>query len=247
MSEGLIAGTIVILLLLLFLVLFIAEYQKRRKQFLDEKMRLQQESLQSQLEIREQTLKNISEEIHDNIGQTLSLVKINLNRLIKKPVANEEQLLQTRDLVSKAIQDLRAVSRSMNSGAVLRDGLLHAIEWELMQVERTGYYRTELMLTGEPEALDPRKELILFRIFQEALNNVIKHAQAKTIEVRLAYNNGLILQIRDNGQGFDLKDGSTGIGLHNIRNRAALIGAQLNMESSAAGTILELTLPTETS
>ena len=248
MSEGLIAGTIIILLLLFFLVLFISEYQKRRKQHMDEKAQFQHELLRSQIEIQEQTLKNISQEIHDNIGQTLSLAKLNLNTIpAEQQNGLSEKIGYTKDLVSKAILDLRSLSKVLNKDAILHGGLLHALEWELAQLQRSGVFETELITSGTQVTVDPEKELILFRIVQEAINNSIRHAAATKITVRLQYEKDFVLSIADNGAGFNSEASHamvSGIGLKNMRNRAALIGGLFEIKSSNKnGTEIIITLP----
>lgn len=243
----------ILMIFIVFLILFLIESQRRKRRYylqqLDRERAYQRELIQSQVEIQEQTLQQIAQEIHDNINQSLSLAKLNLNTVdLQQPEKATDKIESSRDLVAKAIQDLRDLSRSLNADSALSIGLVRAIERELTLMEKSNLYTTKLSMRGQQPHIDPRKELILFRVFQEALNNIIKHAKATEIRVEIDYSDQQMrLRIADNGAGFQTEAASEGIGLHNIRNRAALIGAKLEMDSSPAGTILELTLPTETS
>lgn len=247
-----IAGTVILAVLAGFVVYFILYYQRNRQKHKVEKEQMElsfhQELLRSQLEIQEQTLKNISQDIHDNIGQTLSLAKLNLNTIpAEKQNGLAEKLTHTKDLVSKAIQDLRSLSKTLNTDTVLSAGLINAIEFELAQLQRSGVFATELNIIGTPQKLDSKKELILFRMMQEAVNNTIKHSEANEIKVTVEYNHSLTLTIADNGQGFNqLATGGfkEGLGLRNMRNRATLIGGTLGIQSNnRTGTQVSVTLP----
>lgn len=204
------------------------------KENIIEKHRMQsqfeQELLQTQLEIQEQTLKNISEEIHDNVGQVLSLAKLNLNTFEHNP---EKKLQSTKDLVSKAINDLRNLSRSLHGDKIAETGLQEAIRHELQILQNTGQYETNLQISGEPYKLEPQQEMVLFRIVQEALHNSVKHALGSRMEVALDYAPGRFsLTVRDDGTGFrenSLEVTETGIGLKSMKNRAAMIGAVLSI------------------
>ena len=250
-----IVGSAVLIIVGVFIVSFISMYTKSHNRHLTEKkemeFKFQQELLQTQLEIQEQTLKNISQEIHDNIGQTLSLAKLNLNRIdARQPEKDGERIIHSRELVGKAIHDLRSLSRNLNTDMILAAGFLPALESEVQQVNRTGAFTASLEISGNPQKLDAKKELILFRIVQEALNNIIKHSGATSLQVRADFReHQFILSISDNGRGFEPSlPGVTqplGSGLRNMRNRAAMIGGQFNLESNPdQGTLIEITIPT---
>ena len=206
--------------------------------------------LQTQLEIQEQTLKNISQEIHDNIGQALSLAKLNLNTM---PSTNDEVLQQkiqnSKELVSKAIVDLRDLSRSLDTDYVQEMGLQRAIEYELEMIKKTGTVETSMIIEGAMFRLEKQKELILFRIVQETFNNILKHAGAKTINVYINYGTAFTLVIKDDGKGVNLdplnegKNKNFGLGIRNMHSRAKLIGAEFNMKSVIGkGTEVEIVL-----
>lgn len=224
------------------LFIFFISYQRRKLRYFKEKQQLRtdfsQELLRAQLEIQEQTFQNISQEIHDNIGQMLSLAKLNLNTTdVKKPDLAEEKIQRSRDLVSKAISDLRDLSKSLNPDIIIKIGLSEAMQRELLLAAKTGQFDVNLSLNGELFRFDPHKELIVFRIFQEILNNIIKHSKAKTVNVKLDfYEKHFSLLVEDDGEGFDVErtegdEGYLGLGLRNMRTRAMLIGAEFALTS----------------
>src|SRR5687767_7853237 len=183
MKTAIIITSLVFLLLGFFLVSFVVFHNRKQKKNKKEKHQLEQELLRTQLEIQEQTLQTISQEIHDNIGQALSLVKLNLNTI---DIGNESELLgkisDSLTLVSKAIQDLRDISKSLNTDNIVSIGLIRAIEYELEMIRKAGFL-IKKEVRGTIRKMDPQKELILFRIIQETLNNIIKHADAKSITI----------------------------------------------------------------
>jgi two-component system NarL family sensor kinase len=255
MITIIIVSTVTLMLLVFFIFLFITENQRRKTVHQKEKkiieFQFQQELLRTQLEIQEQTLRTISQEIHDNIGQVLSLAKLNLNTMeIDKKEELQEKIVDSKKLVSKAIQDLRDLSKSMNTDNIEAIGLVKAIEYELEMVRKTGF-KTELNVEGNIIRAGPQKELILFRIIQEVLNNIIKHAEAGSIISTIQYASHQIrISIKDNGKGFDLTPlnekthSSFGLGIRNMNNRARLINADFAISSSTGeGTEVVITVP----
>ncbi len=249
MFNSLIIAIIILLILVLFMILFFVEFQRKKRRYYLKQVELenkyQREILVTQIEIQEQTLKNISQEIHDNIGQSLSLVKLNLNTLdLSNPQQAIAKIESTKELVGKSIHDLRDLSRSLNTDSVLANGLKPAIEHELALLNRAGGYQTILKLEGEPARFDAKKELIIFRIFQEAVNNIIKHANASSITVELTYSDSeFSLGIGDNGVGFKENEQDEGSGLRNMKNRAQLIGGEFNLNTGSSGSFIQIKIP----
>jgi two-component system, NarL family, sensor kinase len=245
-------GLIVILLLIVFLIFVWLQFYKRNNRYQNNvhmlESQFQQTLLQTQLEIQEQTLKTISEEIHDNIGQVLSLAKLNLNTL---PNSDEPKIQDTKNLVSKAITDLRNLSHSMHGDIIAELGLQQSIVNELRIIESTKAFATELKVTGAVYKLNAQKEMVLFRMVQEALHNIVKHSSAANIIVTMQYvPTVFILTIADNGKGFDLtllNEQGNGIGIHSMHNRAKIIGASFKMSSTLGnGTVITIQLPLTT-
>jgi two-component system NarL family sensor kinase len=248
---SLITGFILILFVAFVFILSIIRYRRKTLIHANEKQQLQlafqQALLQTQLEIQEQTLKTISEEIHDNVGQVLSLAKLNLNTLDN---ANDQKIQDTKNLVSKAINDLRNLSRSLHGDRIAELGLLQSITDELNILQNSGQFATHLKVMGNVYKMELQKEMVLFRIVQEAMNNAIKHSEAKNITVQMDYQPQLFcIIISDDGTGFDaeaLAGGKAGIGLTSMKNRIALIGGNIEMNSILNnGTTICITLAKE--
>ena len=246
-NDLLVIGTTLIVLLLgltlVFLFLFI---QRKKQKYILEKKEIKanyaKELAKSQNEIRERALENLSWEIHDNVGQLLSVSKMQLNLLEMKVTAeNKETVKEVTELVSKSLQDLRALSKTMNPVSIQKIGLLQALKLELDRYNRLNFVKAKLEIINEPFRLDKEKETILFRIVQEFITNAIKHAKATELNVKLTYENEeLEIIIKDNGVGFDInkKSAKRGIGLLNMKGRAKLINAVFKITSEKGkGTI----------
>ena len=234
-----ISTTLVVLLLgvtLVFLFIFI---QKKKKFHYKEKQKFKEtfsiELAKSQNEIRERAMENLSWEIHDNVGQLLSVSKLQLNRLETKiPKDIKPDLHEVTILVSKSLKDLRALSKSLNPIAIKKTGLVKALEIEVDRYNRLNFIQANIEINNEPFRLDKEKEIILFRIVQEFIHNSIRHAKASKLDILLNYNNDeLEITVSDNGIGFDINQKSVnkGIGLLNMKGRAKLIKAKFNMTS----------------
>jgi two-component system NarL family sensor kinase len=239
------------LFLMLIVVIAFYLYNQRKRMHHKEREKFQQTLLQTQLEIQEQTLKNISQEIHDNVGQVLTLAKLNLATTVIEETATAEKIKTSQQLIGKAIQDLRDLSRSLNTDYVEEMGLMRSVEYELELLKKTGSVETCFNINGAIVKFDKQKELILFRIVQEAIHNVIRHADAENINVTVVFSSDAMnICIEDNGKGFNLKPltdpGNTtfGLGIRNMHARATLIGARFSMDSEPEkGTKLYLQLP----
>ena len=209
-------------------------------------------TLRSQLEIQENTLKSISQELHDNIGQMLSVVKLTLSALpIEKDHPSRELVSHSRQVLDKAIFDLSDLTKSLHTDRIADVGLAASIQFELLSVKNTGLIQAHFSVTGTEEPLPEQKAIFLFRMFQEILNNILKHAQASQVNVSLSYlpDHGFVMKVEDNGVGFNVNEkresasSSKGVGLKSIFNRAKLIGADMTMESEPAkGTKITVSL-----
>lgn len=223
-----------------FIIYFVILYRNKQVINKQEQEKLQsafrQELLKSQIEIQEQTLNNTSREIHDNITQVLSFVKLTLS-LTKKMDENEKQkkINESRELIAQTITDLRDLSKSLSFEHIASLGLVQTIETEVEKINKSGLVSVSFGLEGTAYSLGEQRELVLFRIFQESLNNALKHSGAKHFKIRLQYHPDLFnLTLQDDGSGFSsetLKNKS-GSGLRNMENRATLIGGTAKIDSS---------------
>lgn len=248
--------TLLILLLAGFILTILFQYQK--KQFLFqrdiEEIKLTHENdvLQTQLNIQERTLQSVSREIHDNIALSLTLSKLHLNTLAYPgPVPREEKMRLAISLISDAIKNLSNLSKSLNGEVISRLGLLKAVEHEVSSIRQTGVLEAACEVSGSPVFLQPHIELAIFRIIQESLNNVIKHAGARQVRVGLHYaGNHLSVSVEDDGKGLDnfetgqMLSQSLCCGLTNMKQRAKTAGGDCKLISTPGrGTQVVLTVP----
>jgi two-component system, NarL family, sensor kinase len=246
-----IAGTSFILLLLIcFIVSIVYKYQQKQNAYFKdiETLKTSHENtlLQSQLEIQEQIFQNISREIHDNIGQKLTLAKLYLNSFdFGNTQKARLQVSDSVNIIGEAINDLSDLSHSMSSEIILNNGLIKALEFEAAQLKKSGIYKISFSATGNPVFMDTDTELVLFRIVQEILNNIVKHADAVIIDINLHYTATLLsVQINDDGKGFNTAETKPGTGLQNIKKRAAMLKGNLTISSTAnIGTQIKIEIP----
>ena len=229
---------------LLLLVFVFLRRQRKNKEEKDEmKNRFEQTLLKTQLEIQDQTFTYISQEIHDNIGQVLSLVRLNLNTFGN--TVTEDKLEQTDDLLGKAIKDLRDLSHNLQNNRIHDIGIVESIRQLLLSLEKTGRYKTSFHTSDHFHILDVNTDIILYRMIQEIVNNIIKHAAATRIDIEIN-SEPLITTIRisDNGVGFDTsltQEERPGIGLKNIANRAKMVNTDVDVKSVPGnGTVITL-------
>ncbi len=229
--------SLVLLLLLLLVIVLFSIFQKRKILFINQRnkaeMRYQEEVTRTQLEIQEATLKNVSWELHDNIGQLLSVANLELNMLHKKNDVDRERTLEDiRGLVSKCLMEIRAVSRNLNNEVITQVGLAESVRYELNRLDKLGILKTSLVVEGDNWIPPQNDALILFRIIQEFLTNVIKHAKAAHLEVLFRFSHDrLHISAHDDGIGFNTEEVSSSSGLINMSSRAALINADFKLSS----------------
>lgn len=246
-AAGICVSFLFILSIMVFMLINLKRKTENERRVEKVKSEFEYQLMGSRIEIQEQTFKQISQEIHDNIGQMLTLVKLHLNSLEK--YVQPPGLLIINDAqegLTKTIQDLRDISKTLNSDMINQIGIVKAIGIELKVLEKLTIIKTECKCEDEHFNIDPQVELILFRIVQESLHNIIKHAKATAVYVSTGIkDNCLKLIIEDNGVGFNTNDKSIlGNGLMNIKSRCKLINAEVFIESVVfQGTSIELTVP----
>ncbi len=197
----------VLLLLSIYIVIFSRIFQRRQLQNSQEKAALQaqfeHEILNVENEIKEETMRYISRELHDNVVQMLSLVKIQLNNL-QQDATLASKITQPKEYLTAAIGDLRALSKTLNTDNILHEGLAKTIGFELKRIEKATALFIEWREQGEIYRLNAKQEIVVFRIFQELIQNILKHAHAKNIKVLLEENDSFFkIEVEDDGVGFD--------------------------------------------
>ena len=227
----------IILILVVFIVVFFMAFQSRKNKMLQERYEterhFQKELANSQIEIQEHTLKSIAWELHDNVGQLLSVANLQLNILAESvPVELNAQVCETKEIIKATVQEIRYLSKVLNNDVVLKNGLVASLKVELERFKRMGYLDASVEVVGDLVPVHAPSAIIIFRILQEFLSNVIKHAKASKLFVLLEYKDkSLDITVTDNGVGFDVDRKSHGSGMETMKSRAALINASFIIKS----------------
>lgn len=253
-SIFLISSLVLITILTGFFVTMIFLYRKRQQQFeqnlFQTKLNYEKLILTTQVEIQEQTFQHISKEIHDNINLSLTLAKLNLNTLNTSDKEKADQKIQSSiELLSTSIAQLNDLSKSLDTDTINRHSLIMALEEERQRVNKTDCIYIDYEVYGSPVYMNNPAEIVIFRIIQESINNIIKHAKAKIAQLKLNYQQDhLLVSITDDGEGFDqTKLPQTGhAGLRNMENRVKLLGGTMQIESQPGkGSHFIFTIPFE--
>ncbi|HEY4338184.1 MAG TPA: ATP-binding protein [Puia sp.] len=246
----LIAGTIVSLVLTSVLVFILLFYQKKRfrhsQQMMELQSSIQQELLRTQLETREETFRQISEELHDNVGQQLSSTKI-LLVITERNLPEVPGTLKTATTtLAAAIQDLRSLSKALNKEWLEQFNLVDNLHREAERINLSRTVTISVDTPGNDIPLRPEAQIMLFRIIQEALQNGIRHAAASRISITVSWDTpGILIRITDNGRGFD--KGITrvnGVGLINMTHRTKLLNGTIDWDPTPeGGTTVVISIP----
>jgi len=214
--------------------------QAQNKQKLDQiKSEHEKTLLNIENEIQQETLTHVGRELHDNIGQLLSLAKLYLGS------SKSEKQAEGRETINQVITEVRALSKNLNFDWVESLTMEEFIEQQLAKIESTGYCKTSVESSLELGDLPKDQKLVLIRVIQEVLNNAMKHASADSISIRIKQNDlQRVIEIQDNGKGFDTSIKSQGSGMYNLKKRMETIGGDFNITSSIGnGTLIHLLLP----
>jgi len=212
--------------------------------------KFESEMLQTRVEVQDQTMQSIATELHDNVGQLLSLTTLTLNSVnLNDAEKAKKKIDNSLSLVNKSIKELRELAKLLHGEQLVENGIGHAIHQEINWLNKTGAY--ELKINNqllEVQVTSPDKDLIILRLLQEIINNIIKHAQAKHIQIdSYLEKNALHLRVRDNGVGFDpneIKVKKSGMGLNSIYKRIEMINGKLALNSAPGeGTSISIEIP----
>ncbi|MDP4214076.1 MAG: histidine kinase [Bacteroidota bacterium] len=244
---------IAVIIILLFLgVLFLVMlfyYNNKKGQMSKEKQLMRatfdKQLLESKLEIQEQTFDMISQEIHDNVGQILSLAKVQLGIMEHKQLVDGELMSNIKETISQAMTELRDIAKSLSSERIHLLSLQESINQEIRRINRSGFIRVSSDIMGTEKNIPDQHKLIAFRIVQEGFQNIIKHAGATDVKLSIRYlDDCMFIAIFDNGVGFNPETALNkrdGLGLQNILSRAALVGGKAEIFSRPGeGTTLQI-------
>lgn len=249
----LVAGSILIPMFLFYITTFvIISKNKQRKNEAEKKQiefQYEKQLLQSMLEVQEKAMNQISQEIHDNIGQVLAGVHMNLISVSNGLITDTTQIISdTKNQVSTALKDLRNLSHVLNSKYINKIGLEESLRKETQYLGAYNSIKFEIDINDGDTHLSPERELMIFRIAQEALSNIIKHADATMVTIKIDYRPTLFhIDIADNGRGFEQDtNNAKGIGLMNMQQRVEVMNGTLHIASARdSGTKITINIPYE--
>lgn len=223
------------------------EERHREAEKAQERLRALSERLSA---AREEEAARIAQELHDQLGQELTVLKLDVEDLRRRGIPEAGEWIERMDeRISTALDTTRRISSQLRPGVLDRLGLVAALEWLLREFERGSGITTDLVTSGIEEPIDAEIATALFRIAQEGLTNIARHAHASLVEVAVrAGGESIALQIRDDGRGFDpaALPGSPSLGLLGIEERARRLGGKAAITSSPrSGTTIEVVVPLE--
>ena len=223
-----------IALIFVFCILLVKLYIKKINEHNQKEIQFQKILNASILETQEQLLKSISQDLHDDAGQQLTVINFQLEHLKLEFPDDKNKLEAVSNSVSQLAISLRKISHSLNPNWLENIGFLKAIENEINRINDQRVIFIAIKIDdSQNRKLNKEVEIVVFRIFQETINNILKHAKASKIEIKIETSPKLIISISDNGLGFNInsQDNPNSIGLKNCNNRAQLINFDYHINS----------------
>ncbi|MBS1619264.1 MAG: sensor histidine kinase [Bacteroidetes bacterium] len=227
-------------------------YKMRQKVLLqDEILRQQQIRARAVLEAEEAERQRIGRDLHDGVGQLLSATKLNLSGLEASMTASDlrghDVLQSAMALLDESVREVRSISHSMMPNVLIKSGLVSAVR-DFVNKMNTSNLKIDLDIVGMNQRLDTTAEAVMYRVFQEIINNTIRHSGANHVTIQLLrHEYELVLMVEDNGGGFDVAkvlSDENGIGIKNIRSRIEYLHGTVNFDSAPGkGTTVTVEIP----
>lgn len=225
----------------------INERKRFEQQLLEQEVNKQRLIAKATIEGQERERIEIGKELHDNINQVLTTSKLLLDLSLADPQHSAAMVQKSRENILHAINEIRRISKSLVPPSIGDLGLKTAVTELVETIALTTGLQIDLKTSGKLETLLDNQKLSVFRIIQEQLNNVIRHAEAQTVTITISIKGKLILlTIADNGKGFSIKESRRGVGLSNILNRSEIFGGTLEINSAPGeGCTLQVSMPVQ--
>ncbi|RYY83992.1 MAG: sensor histidine kinase [Chitinophagaceae bacterium] len=237
--EAILIISAMLALVAAFVVLYVLYFNRRKSALISEQQSLRAEFkealLLAQVEVQEQTYQNIGKELHDNIGQLLSTARMLLGLTERTLTDPPEPLLMANDTLAQAIAELRSFSKSLDKQWLEQFHLVANLQAEINRINAGKQLEARLEV-HHPHDLPADKQIILFRIVQEAMQNAVKHASAKLLQIRMRRKNDrYAIEIIDDGSGLPHSAKRLGMGLSNMKHRTALLGGTIEWQTEPSG------------
>ncbi len=240
------AATLIAIVLTIVLLIWSNRLLFRRLEDLSQQ---RSELAQKVINTQESTLQFISRELHDEFGQILTAIGSLLGRAERQAADTSwsRDIREVRDIAQSTLENVRSLSQALHPVILDEAGVESAIDWYLPTVERQHGITINFKKSGESRPISSRVGIHIYRVLQEALNNVVRHSQTNSADVRLDFaKQGLILEVEDHGKGIEVDQARKGIGLVAMRERAELIGGTIRwIPADGGGTRVRLEVPQE--
>jgi len=233
----------------LALVLYVVQYQKRMMKQNDEmKTRdaeYQEQLLQAIIDGQEKERTRIASNLHDSLGASLSTIRLSVLMHGEEAVESKTFTEEVASLLSESIQEVRNISHNLLPGTLKTYGLGSALQDLCNKVEESTSIKVEMSPSAKIPRLPEKDELALFRIFQELINNTLKHAKATRIQITIeAGEHDLIMKYTDDGKGFNAEEATNGLGMFTISSRLQSLHGQVQFnEGTLQGMACSITVP----
>jgi len=228
---------------------YLLHYNRRIVEQVSELAERRSELARQLLTMQESTFRSISRELHDEFGQILTAVGAMLQRLHRRTQPGDgalrEELTEVQETVQSTLDKVRSLSQALHPVMLDEVGLVSALDTYLPVFEKRTGIAISFTKTGENRPVEREASVHVYRVLQEALNNVAKHARSAAAQVRLNLSPDLlVLEVEDSGSGFSGRRGQ-GMGLVSMRERAEIVGGQIEfLTGSTGGALVRLTVPT---
>lgn len=223
----------------------VTENKKLQAQLLKQQTKIQRKITEEVINVQEQEREEIGRELHDNVNQVLTAAKLYLELGLTDQQLAADYIRRSISLVMNSINEIRNLSRNLAAPTLGTRSLTDSINALAELVQSSSGIAISFEPLFDEDILSKEQKLAVYRIVQEQLNNIIRHAKANEIFISLSHNDGLLqLTIHDNGQGFDTNRKSKGIGLNNIVNRARVLEGEVNIDTAPGqGCTLAVSIP----
>ena len=228
---------LVIVIALIMIAVYIYFHKKKSELLLDRQKKetqFEQELSMAIVEMKETTLSYIGQELHDDLGQKMSVAKLMINHGLEDENGNQKEILaEINEIIGESIRDIRSLSKSFITEQIENLGLIKSIQREVSRIDRLNLMHINFEHNTEDTDIESKDGLILFRIVQESINNALKHARAKTITITLQdLPNSVEIILKDDGIGFEKDTSKKGSGLLSMQKRANLINTNFELKTS---------------
>lgn len=233
-----IVGTVLVLAMVGMIGLLLVVNSNRRVRYSAQLAELQQQQeravMEAEREATQHALRDIGSELHDNVGQLLSVAQLGLNTLLDEGLA-DLRLTDARDAVEQGAEEVRRLGHDLNAELWKHRSLVDAISAEAERLERVARVKVRLQVDGGATVLEPANSIVLYRVFQVIITNALKHSGADEIDITLVTAPRFKITVVDNGKGFDPQQVKAHAGLANLYKRCALIGYNASCTTTVGG------------